>query len=797
MKNLLARIKGYDYKGFFLKHGEKVGMAIVGAIVVGALAITSWSGYAKVPDQFVERADKADRDLLMNNFPQSKRADFPLLTADQQMAKLVGPIELARFEHDEPFSPKLFAYRLPAEEPDVLTPIELIARPIVFAMEESVPESATPDESPQPEPRRVAETKSASAKKGRERQDLDAVASTIAGQLGIGDIGDLAGGFSAGSGKSRTMPAVVLVGRIDRRKQLERLQQKLHLDSVYEAVNYLEYIEFRVERQRAVRGPNPWPNDDASWKLLNIENSIDVISQAFDFDPEVVPAENTDAQVTSPLPRRLDGQWTAGNASHPNLPKLDEIGQTVEGALNVAVAEFAEDEEEETEAPKKGFGRLQRDVNSMRSQALAGGGDVRERMQKLLGGVGRKGGRGPAGLEQMMNSLPGFSGMLSSVMGGAAGARGGAGGAGAAGLGGLESLLSSVGGMGMLSAALPGAGGKSPRGGGAAAGIPPDLMGLASSMGLGGLSSMLGAAGPGGRLPTSYTMLLGGGPAGSIGADAILFRYFDFDVEPGECYRYRVKLVIRNPSFEEEFVSNPDVAAGETRESQSWSPPSTPAAVPRDVEYALNSVDRRGMTTLDAIQHDPETGMLISGALRMTQGAGQYVGGSPRVKRLRPIEGTNELEEVLFTSRDVFLDSAAPSELLRTVQEDLKLSDKEMKALKNSQALSQAVTVSRFGEILALDADSRKQLKGAQDRYNQQLHEFKEKEADKAQGALGANDVLSQLFGVDNKATKKKGPLNPLKNPRGLRGYMGMGGDGGFDPAAASGRGKRGARSGR
>ena len=82
----------------------------------------------------------------------------------------------------------------------------------------------------------------------------------------------------------------------------------------------------------------------------------------------------------------------------------------------------------------------------------------------------------------------------------------------------------------------------------------------------------------------------GGGMFGAMGNEGTapfwLFRYFDFEVEPGECYRYRVQLVVSNPSFDEAFVDSPSVAEGETRTTP-WSEPSTPAVVEKDIDFAL------------------------------------------------------------------------------------------------------------------------------------------------------------------------------------------------------------------
>ena len=47
----------------------------------------------------------------------------------------------------------------------------------------------------------------------------------------------------------------------------------------------------------------------------------------------------------------------------------------------------------------------------------------------------------------------------------------------------------------------------------------------------------------------------------------LLFRYFDFTVTPGNSYRYRVRLVLRNPNYKrpvEELV-DASVAEGELR----------------------------------------------------------------------------------------------------------------------------------------------------------------------------------------------------------------------------------------
>jgi hypothetical protein len=67
-------------------------------------------------------------------------------------------------------------------------------------------------------------------------------------------------------------------------------------------------------------------------------------------------------------------------------------------------------------------------------------------------------------------------------------------------------------------------------------------------------------------------------PAGAVGnARYLLFRFFDFSVEEGCSYRYRVKLIFENPSYGAEEVPK-ELARGETRESR-FSDPSAPVVV--------------------------------------------------------------------------------------------------------------------------------------------------------------------------------------------------------------------------
>jgi hypothetical protein len=244
-------------------------------------------------------------------------------------------------------------------------------------------------------------------------------------------------------------------------------------------------------------------------------------------------------------------------------------------------------------------------------------------------------------------------------------------------------------------------------------------------------------AGPGGGRMGPQGGMMGGGMGGNAmtygagagsgegNADLLLFRYFDFDVEPGECYRYRVQLVVENPSYGETFVKSPIVAEGEFRESP-WSTPSTAIAVEKDVDYALSKVlERGGVVTgaeLNVVQFDPNVGTFISDTFPVKYGA--YVGAVKKSLHLELAPPDLKEEEVTFSSKDVLLDSSAAPKLSASAAADLKLSDRQKNDLKKNGDLDLAVTLNRFGEIVDLDGESKQDLKLALDKVKEERKDY-------------------------------------------------------------------------
>src|SRR5690606_13643890 len=71
----------------------------------------------------------------------------------------------------------------------------------------------------------------------------------------------------------------------------------------------------------------------------------------------------------------------------------------------------------------------------------------------------------------------------------------------------------------------------------------------------------------------------------------LLSRYFDFNVDPGKTYRYRVRLKVQNPNFglSPEQIRSPEVAEGEFRFTP-WSAATEPVTVPPDTEYFVRQI---------------------------------------------------------------------------------------------------------------------------------------------------------------------------------------------------------------
>jgi hypothetical protein len=726
MNDLLTKIKTLNYKQFALQHGEKIGLGIIGLVAVICLGMTNWaSDFTGTPEDMVRTTDEVDRKLKSNPWPEPAKQEFLApATSDVEVGRVLAEVDLKKYEWTTPMSPKLYPKQSPADEVDWVPVTQLYARSGQMPMAVvPPPASDTLADEPADRPRPARP-----APKRRETSAAEGLTLSAA-HSGGSSLGAGAAGYSAMSAeKARGVRFNVVVGVVNVQEQFKALRNKLHLDSVQQAKPYLEYVGFRLERQRAVPGPDPWAGP---WKEVNTDNSMDVLGEASDYDPEIVSASATNGEITSPLPRRLDAEWDPNLVGHPAIQTLTEEQQTAQEAENRAASELAGDDDDADGAGrKKGFSRIQKDANKLRDRAMSREGgaaamaDIRAKMAAMYGS-----GRGGAG---------------------AAGHSAGRGGS-----------------------AMPPAGMSM----GGARGMPPAAHG-------GGNMGMLYRGGSG--MP-----MMG---AGEIEADLLLFRYFDFDVEPGECYRYRVRLITKNPSFGETFVNGQQVAEGETRET-AWSVPSTAAAVDRDVEYALLKASERGGrrdgAELEVVQFDMINGTMINDKFKVPYGG--YVGMGKKSLHLDLVTPAFEEEDVTFRSQDVLLDSAGAPNLSESVKKDLNLNPKKLRELAKGGELDLAVTVNRFGEIVELDADSNGDLKPALNRVKEEREPYKDlREPVRPRSELAADSADS----YNPRKRKKSDSKNPLKAGGASSGHSVGGAPPGMPPTGmpppGTGRGGRG-----
>ena len=188
----------------------------------------------------------------------------------------------------------------------------------------------------------------------------------------------------------------------------------------------------------------------------------------------------------------------------------------------------------------------------------------------------------------------------------------------------------------------------------------------------------------------------------------LLFRYFDFTVTPGNSYRYRVRLVLKNPNFKRpvEDLLDESFAVGDRRTTP-WSEPTTPALVAEEQKVFLTKIDRgrpeagvAPTVTLDVFQWFTDAGTRIAVKLDKLQ-MGQFVGGRQKTEVLRPKQSLKDEEIPVFTG--IILADISPtpiSELDATEHADLKI---DAKRLKQLGTVDKALLVDRFGQLVTLD----------------------------------------------------------------------------------------------
>jgi hypothetical protein len=184
--------------------------------------------------------------------------------------------------------------------------------------------------------------------------------------------------------------------------------------------------------------------------------------------------------------------------------------------------------------------------------------------------------------------------------------------------------------------------------------------------------------------------------------ELLLFRYLDFNVDPGKTYRYRVRLVLNNPNFghlTSEADGEASVVAGETRETD-WSNVTRPVTIERDVAYFVKDVDlRRNKTLVSVYEWDTKLGTTVHGDIDLYPG--QHITGKTKTNVIDPAKSIAEVKEYTFKSPDVFVDTHTDVALDRNLHKDLQLPGGSTgEALLPEEAL---VVHAATGELAVID----------------------------------------------------------------------------------------------
>lgn len=259
--------------------------------------------------------------------------------------------------------------------------------------------------------------------------------------------------------------------------------------------------------------------------------------------------------------------------------------------------------------------------------------------------------------------------------------------------------------------------------------------------------------------------------------ELLLFRYFDFDVEPGTVYRYRVRLELLNPNYGRSLSA----AAGEADVVRTrtlwtpWSEPTPPVPVAENTRYFLTGIDarRRGRTPLarmKVFQYDQELGTTVRDEIDVPFGQ-NIAGRAANAEQFDPAQATIRFAEYFFRSDDILVDALPDLAFLSDLHPDLALPPHSRGA---AQLVESALVVNDRRDLIALDRVSQAaELAAAQHLLEQQtkLAEEMVRQPDPLDDSPGStyDDLYGRLYGKPpssgDAAQRRTGP-NVLQRGR-------------------------------
>lgn len=648
MKNLLAKLKGTNYKQAAIDHGEKLFLGVIGLFVLICLGGTSWSRYDKQPKEFQDKVEAGERNIQASAFTVEDQNKYKPLDIMQAVQTLQSPLEPGRYEYSTNWFWPMYPTLKKISEPKWLALIEPIAdfgkaviveTPPVDASQTSVATAiegsdaakklAADDDNEEFAPKRNVTNdpmgRTSSGAGAADPMPMGTGASSPVSYKNLTSSGGNSGsGMGMGMGMNQGGRAVNAHGNrfvsvravFPLGDQLDELVKVMH-EQKQKVADFVNFLDFEVERQVALPGDKPW---SGPWEKVDLQATLDLLDR-IEFDTDLVDPAFTDNVFTMPLPQRVIGRWktkTKDWASHPLIKTLTDEQAELQVQLNERLVVEAAKKKTDDKFAKKGFSSKVHDARGMRSNAMGSG--------------------------QMTGIVNDLSAMMRQG----------------------------------------------------------EMSTYNSSLGASDLSNAFGGF-------TDQLSRTGGGKMSKY----LLFRYFDFQITPGNAYRYRMRLTLLNPNFKrpvEELVDE-SIAAGEVRVTP-WSEPTPHVFVPEEQRLFLARAEKPRADTglpganIDVYQWFSEAGTTISAKVEKLQ-LGQFIGGlCKETEVFRPANDTLKKEEVPVFTGSLLADVApAPTATGFDLAEhaDLKLDDKKLKQLAIAD---KALVVDRFGQMTILDNKS-------------------------------------------------------------------------------------------
>lgn len=786
MNDLLGKLKSLDYKSFALKHGEKIGLSLVIAFTLMTLWQTSWGSYQRSPEEMTKLANDALNTLTTSNWPEDLRQQFALVDLMQRARSLETAMKADKFAFNTRLLEPLYPRMQPAEEPRVLAVEDLIVdqgnfpvetrvtsrevavtgalpgqqkplldeRELVPASDDDAEYAPTTDAKPTASPRPGAEAPGGNPPPGgigaTDEMRRRREQNDRENEDGGGGPPLRPGARPGAPNRPGARPNRGGEGAAAPTAEAPKESLSHGRGVRYAIVRGV----FRFEDQARLMAE--------ALKLGRIDRAVDEV--------EIVDFEIQRQRATPGKDPGAANNWESLNYETA-LEILDEMLTfapdvvRTEVTNNVITMALPPRQRGRWSVLRAGHPRLQQyllEEEEKRVKEMELNRTILEQAQKLAVDqqkkTRRRPGRGMSSVQRDLNFVRQQVQMR---------------------------------------------------------GTAEDQDDMQRRMQARGYSNE-GEGRPGMRTPNNsrqaVSLLTGSDPYAI--PKLILFRYLDFTVEPGECYRYRVRLEFQNPNYGKslEKVVSAEVAQNETLKS-GWSDPTPWVFIPPDVHVFLTGVPRvrvrgREGARLNVYEWDPKFGTMVNA--EMANFFGQFVGGRTKTEVLDPFSRSLGDRETVIRTRQVLIDSYTIPPLVSAENPDLQLNPQSLEQLERNGAFEQAVTVNTSGELQALvpteSISDFQAVRRDTERERAPFSNWRAASDPAAASSTGGLDALVDQMDKDRKkpGDKKKptsGPeANPLKIPaaplgpsrpnRGGGGGRGGGGRGGGGRGGGGGGGR-------